>query len=100
MKKKLKNGNQPATQKDLALWAGQIMYLMGKRIDGVEKRLGKRINKLELRMDQLETRMGQLSRAMESILIVINSIDGRLKEWADLPERVERLEDKILLHRR
>lgn len=114
MKKRLKKDTSVATHHDLDIWGGRIQELIGEaktelrgeiselrhEVAEFKDEINKRFDKLETRMDSLETRMGELGRAMESVLIILGSIEGRLKELTDLPERVERLENKVLGPRR
>lgn len=43
----------------------------------------------------LQTEVARLQRGQAAILNVVTSIDEKLKGWEDIPERVDRLEDKV-----
>lgn len=77
MAKEKLNGNQPATQHDLSLLAGQLTH----RIDRVEEKLSEEITSLR--------------QVVNAMFKVVKSIDGQLKELRDIPERVNRLEQDV-----
>lgn len=77
MAKEKLNGNQPATQHDLSLLAGQLT----SRIDRVEEKLSEEI--------------ASLRQVVNAMFKVVKSIDGQLKELRDIPERVSRLERDV-----
>lgn len=78
------NGNEPATLHDLELWGGQLT----SHITTVEKNL-------TTRLDSVEERVTRVEKTTESILNVVQSIDARLKEWKDIPERLANVEDDV-----
>lgn len=77
MAKKKLNGNEPATQHDLSLLAGQVT----RRIDQVE--------------DKLTEEIASLRQVVNAVFKVVKSIDGQLRELRDIPERVTRLERDV-----
>lgn len=77
MAKEKLNGNQPATQHDLSLLAGQLT----SRIDRVEEKLSEEITSLR--------------QVVNAMFKVVKSIDDQLKELRDIPERVSRLERDV-----
>lgn len=77
MSKNENEKSKPATFGDLETWGGNLAF----------------------QIDQLRTEMrdgfAKQQRINESILSVLNSIEGRLKDMAHLPTRVEDHEQRI-----
>lgn len=67
---KKKNGSQPATQDDLALWGGEL----SRRIDTLDNRMGG----IETRMDGLENRMGSIETQMSGMRDSIDTMEDRI----------------------
>ena len=83
---KQQNGDEPATQRDLATWGGRLT----ERIDGLDSRM----DKVESELGQVKSELGQVHRAVEATLTTVQSIDAKLNETADHEERITRLENR------
>lgn len=68
---------KPATQANLS----DLQEDMHLDLQNVEERLGKRISRVE--------------RISESILKIVQSSEGRLREQKDLPEEVDKLKTRV-----
>lgn len=56
------------------------------------------INEMSQKMATLDSRMGRLERVVESILKVVQSIEGRFKDMANfekVPERLTKVENDV-----
>ena len=69
MSKKPINGDQPATQADLSILAGEMTT----------------------RFDLIDTRLERMESSQNATLELVKGIDQQLKEWQHIPAKVERL---------
>lgn len=74
------NGSEPATQHDVSLWGGELT----RRIDGVESEV-----------TGVKQELQKHGRILESILKVLESIEGRLVGMADHSDKLERHEQRL-----
>jgi uncharacterized protein Yka (UPF0111/DUF47 family) len=79
------------TSEDLLAHMQNMQRVLLSRIEGVEKSLGARMDRLEKRMDRLEEKIDRVERNLTN---QIDAIDQRLDaiEIELLPKRVARLE--------
>ncbi|PIT98396.1 MAG: hypothetical protein COT71_00940 [Candidatus Andersenbacteria bacterium CG10_big_fil_rev_8_21_14_0_10_54_11] len=61
------------------------------RLNGVDGRL----DSVDKRLDGIDQRLDKIERVQHSMLKVLDSIEGRLKEMANHEERITRLEATI-----
>ena len=47
------------------------------------------------RFDSLESRMDSIESGLKTVLAVVNGIDQQLKEWKQIPARVDRLHKRV-----
>jgi hypothetical protein len=93
------NGDSPATQHDLALFAGRFTERfdqLDERLRGVDGRfadIDERNAKIEGTM-ATKQELSKVLRIQEAILTTVQSIDGRLQDMADHTERIIRLEEE------
>lgn len=96
-KKKLAMNGKPATKRDLELLSGEMTL----RSNGIESRLDRIEKNMATRssVSRLEARIEKVDGTLESILKVLQSIEGRLKEIANHEERITRIEKAIFFKR-
>lgn len=88
------NGDAPATQHDLSILAGEMTHRFEKvdeRFEGIERRL----DTMDERLVNVEDRLVNVERQVGNVLTLVQSIDGQLKEWRDIPAKVERLHQTV-----
>lgn len=78
--------NKPATLGDLETWGGNLAFQV--------KRVEDSLNELR---SEMRDGFAKQQRINESVLNVLNSIEGRLKDMAYLPARVEDHEQRIAI---
>ncbi len=101
-KKKVENGDSPATQDDLSNLAGEMTLRfkevngeMNRRFDEVNSEMNRRFDEAYEVMatkddiKRLETRIEQ---GQERLMSVLESIEAHFEDHRNLPERVARLE--------
>lgn len=92
MGKKKINGNEPATQADLALWGGALT----KRMDGIEERIDQVDRKFTAKFDGLQGEVNGLKRTVGAVLEIVQVIDRRTRDWEDIPGRMTRVEEEVV----
>jgi hypothetical protein len=108
------DGDAPVTKADLRKVENNLrteIEGVDQRLIGVEGRLAGvqgRLNHIEARLDGVENRLDRVEATMATkdqvanVLDVVQSIDQRLKEWGDVPGRLDQLEEdgaKLMLKR-
>jgi predicted nuclease with TOPRIM domain len=98
------DGDQPATQRDLGILAGE----MSRRFDDVNQRferiderfdaIDERFDRLEARVTGIEDRLGAVERGQVRLLDLVESIDEQLKAWRHIPDKVERIHRRVFPH--
>lgn len=89
--RKKENGDNPATQHDLAILAGE----MTRRFDVIEQgqvSMTADIARLEQGQASMTADIARLDRGQQAMLGVLQSIDEHFRDHRNLPERVARLE--------
>lgn len=96
-RKKLATNGKPATKRDLELLSGEITL----RSNGIEGRLDRMEKNMATKssVSRLEARLERVDGTLESILKVLQSIEGRLKERANHEERITRIEKAVFFKR-
>lgn len=82
--KNIKDEDQPATQGDLEIWGGNLLFeIEESRQENNE------------RMDKQDKTLARHEGVLESILMVLQSINGKLAPLKETPEKVENHEKRI-----
>ena len=84
------NGDEPATQHDLSVLAGE----MTRRFDSMQTDIAG----LKTDVATLKTDVTSLKSGQQAILNVVQSIDQQLEEWKHIPKKVERLHKHVFPH--
>ena len=88
------NANDPATKGDIAELAAMVVNNMATKDD--LKHLEHRMDEKFATKDDLKIEIDSVKDIQKSILSVVRSIEGRLEDWGDIPQRVANLEDDVL----
>lgn len=99
MKKKVQNQDAPATRHDVALVQQDLQHdleLMGghlmSNIDDVEEKLSNRFDGLQ---EEMRAGFASVQKVLESILFVVETIEGRNQKTRGDHEQIEKHESRI-----
>ena len=87
--------NQPATKGDVRQSINRLRSDLITEIEGTEKHLHTKIDNLDTKVSNLDAKIGKLEQGQDAILQTVKSIDEKLKDAKDIPERVKRLEGVV-----
>ena len=78
------DANEPASKADIRMAVEELAQVTAGQIDRVDEQLA-----------SVQQALGSLQRGQKAVLDVLQSIDHRLREWQNVPERLERAEADI-----
>jgi archaellum component FlaC len=67
-------------------------------IEGVDQRLigvEGRLEGVEDRFDRVEARLDRVEGKVDGAIKILQTLDERTKDWKNLPERMEKLEEEV-----